>query len=161
MDKYVITKAEIDDIEGEYKQHFLNPNAERINKSLGDLTGITGLGFHVIEVAPKKESTEFHVHKYEDECIYILSGHAQVTIGDKIFQVQEGDFIGYRAGGLAHTMKNIGPLPLKCIVVGERLNHDVADYPKLNKRLYRNMGQPSDLVDIINVSNPNAAKKIK
>jgi uncharacterized cupin superfamily protein len=58
-------------------------------------------------------------------------------------------------------MKNIGPLPLKCIVVGERLNHDVADYPKLNKRLYRNMGQPSDLVDIINVSNPNAAKKIK
>jgi uncharacterized cupin superfamily protein len=45
-------------------------------------------------------------------------------------------------------------------VVGERLDHDVADYPNLNKRLYRNTGQPWELVDINNVSNPDAGKKV-
>lgn len=159
MDKYVVKKSEIDTMEGLFKQHHLNPNAERINKSLGDLTGITGLGFHIVEVPPNTESTEYHVHKYEDECVYVLSGQAEVEIGEQTFQVQEGDFIGYQAEGLAHTMKNTGTSPLKCIVVGERLNHDVADYPRLNKRLYRNVGQPWELVDIGNVSNPKAGKK--
>jgi uncharacterized cupin superfamily protein len=159
MEKYIITKSEIESLEGFEKKHYLNPNAQKINKSLGDLTGITGFGFHVIEVPPRKESTEYHLHHFEDECVYILSGIAEVEIGEEVYQVSEGDFIGYRAGGLAHTMKNIGNSPLKCIVVGERLEHDVADYPRLNKRLYRNVGQPWELVDISNVSYPNADKK--
>jgi uncharacterized cupin superfamily protein len=125
MDKYIITKTEIESMAGQDKQHYLNPNAKRINKSLGDLTGITGFGFHIIEVPPQKESTEYHVHQFEDECVYILSGTAEVIIGEESYQVSEGDFIGYRSGGLAHTMKNIGNTMLRCIVAGERLNHDV------------------------------------
>lgn len=159
MDKYIIKKTEIESLEGIEKQHYLNPNAQRINKSLGDLTGITGFGFHIIEVPPEKESTEYHVHKFEDECVYILSGIAEVVIGEDSYRVSEGDFIGYRSGGLAHTMKNIGNTLLRCIVVGERLDHDVADYPRLNKRLYRNVGQSWELVNISNVSYPNAGKK--
>ncbi len=107
-----ITKSEIESLEGIEKKHYLNPNAQRINKSLGDLTGITGFGFHVIEAPPRKESTEYHLHQFEDECVYVLSGMAEVEIGDEVYQVSEGDFIGYRAGGLAHTMKNIGSYPL-------------------------------------------------
>jgi len=159
MDKYIIKKTEIESMEGIEKQHYLNLNAQRINKSLGDLTGITGFGFHIIEVPPEKESTEYHVHQFEDECVYILSGIAEVVIGEDSYQVSEGDFIGYRSGGLAHTMKNIGHTLLRCIVVGERLDHDVADYPRLNKRLYRNVGQSWELVDISNVNYPNAGKK--
>lgn len=159
MEKYIVKQSEINAMEGVAKQHYLNENAQRINKSLGDLTGIKGFGFHLIEVPPYKESTEFHLHKFEDECVYILSGEAEVIIGDESYQVSEGDFIGYRANGLPHTMKNIGSHCLKCIVVGERLDHDVADYPNLNKRLYRNLGQPYELVDISNVSNPSAGKK--
>ena len=37
MDKYVLTKAEIEALSGVDKTHFLNPNAKRINKSLGDI----------------------------------------------------------------------------------------------------------------------------
>ena len=133
MSQYVIKKSEIEAMEGLSKQHFLNPNAQRINKSLGDLTGITGFGFHIIEVPPGKESTEYHLHYYEDECVYILSGSAKVVIGEEEFDVAEGDFIGYRAGGMAHTMINTGAEVLKCIVVGERLDHDVGDYPKMKK----------------------------
>jgi uncharacterized cupin superfamily protein len=66
MDKYLVTKEEIDDYEGLSKTHFLNDNAKRVNKSLGDLTGLTGFGFHIIEIEPGRESTEFHKHYHED-----------------------------------------------------------------------------------------------
>jgi uncharacterized cupin superfamily protein len=74
METYIIEKSEIESLEGLKKTHFLNKNAKRTNKSLGDLTGLTGFGFHIIEVPPGKESTEFHVHHFEDECTYVLSG---------------------------------------------------------------------------------------
>ncbi len=148
MSKYVVTQNEIEQMEGEKKTHFLNPNAVRTGKSLGDLTGISGFGFHLVEIKPDNESTEYHVHKFEDECVYILEGEAEVTIGTEISSVSQGDFIGYRACGLPHTMKNTGSSTLKCIVVGQRLAHDVADYPNKDKRLFRNQGQGWDLVDI-------------
>jgi len=106
------------------KSHFLNKDAQRSNKSLGDLTGLTGLGFHLIEVPPGKSSTEYHMHYFEDECTYVLSGTGTVTIGDETHAIAAGDFIGYRKGGLPHTMDNTGDEVLKCIVVGERLAHD-------------------------------------
>lgn len=159
MDTYIVRKTDIETFAGLDKQHFLNNNAQRNNKSLGDLTGITGFGFHLIEVPPGKESTEFHVHKFEDECVYILEGNAEITLGDEQHSVSAGDFIGYRANGLAHTMKNIGSTPLRCIVVGERLQHDVVDYPHLNKRLFSNAGEPKNLVDIANIEQANAGKK--
>lgn len=160
MDKYIVTRQEIEEYPGIEKIHFLNDNARRINKSLGDLTGLTGIGFHIIEVQPGHESTELHRHYYEDECVYILEGEAEATIGDQKYVVEAGDFIGYRAGGEAHSLKNTGSTVLKCIVVGQRIDHDVADYPNQKKRIYRNKGLQWNLVDIENISEPVAGKKI-
>ncbi len=157
--KYIIWKHEIEEMEGLAKTHYLNKNARRINKSLGDLAGLKNLGFHIIEVLPGYESTEYHLHFFEDECAYILSGNATVTIDEIDYEVSAGDFIGYPAGGLPHTMKNTGSEVLRCIVVGQRLIHDVGDYPRLGKRLYR-YGQSSDVVDINDISNPNFGRKI-
>ncbi|XQW86706.1 cupin domain-containing protein [Thalassotalea piscium] len=159
MDKYIVTKEQIEKLDGIPKKHFLNENAKRINKSLGDIAGLTGFGFHIIEIEPGHESTEFHKHYHEDECVYILEGTAEAQIGSEKFSVKAGDFIGYRAGGLAHTLINNGSFPLKCIVVGQRLDHDVGDYPKLNKRIYRQKNMPWNLVDIENIDEPNAGKK--
>jgi uncharacterized cupin superfamily protein len=54
---------------------------------------------------------------------------------------------------------NDGDETLKAIVVGQRLDHDVADYPRLKKRIYRNKGQAWDLVDLENIDHPVAGKK--
>lgn len=159
MDKYFLSKKEIDEYEGIQKTHFLNQNARRVNKSLGDMTGITGFGFHIIEVAPGCETTEMHKHYHEDECVYILQGAAEAYIGDEVFQVGAGDFLGYRAGGLGHALKNTGSEILRCIVVGQRLDNDVADYTRLQKRIYRQKNMPWNLVDISNVLEPTAGKK--
>ena len=146
-DRYIVTAAEIAATEGTAKTHFLNEGAKRANISLGDLTGLTGLGFHIIEVQPGFESTEYHVHHHEDECTYVLAGTGEVVIGEETHAIGPGDFIGYRAGGLAHTMKNTGTEVLRCIVVGQRLDHDVADYPNKGKRIFRNKGLPWTLGD--------------
>lgn len=153
-DTYLITAGEIETLKGQSKVHFLNPNAKRLNKSLGDLTGLTGLGFHIIEVQPGDETTEYHVHHFEDEAVFVLNGTATATIGDQDHPIGPGDFLGYRAGGLAHTIINTGAEVLRLIVVGQRLPHDVGDYPKKRKRIWRNPGLPWDVADLDNVENP-------
>lgn len=159
MNGYVVRKEEIEEMEGTHKTHFLNPEAKRINKSLGDLTGLTGLGFHIIEVPPGHESTELHVHHYEEECLYVLEGKAKATVGETGFEINPGDYVGYRASGKAHKLENIGDSVLKCIVVGQRLSHDVADYPRAQKRLYRNNGMVWDMVDHDDLKHPRGGSK--
>ena len=159
-EKYVLTKEEIESWSGVEKTHFLNPKAQRRNKSLGDLTGLKGLGFHIIEIEPGFDSTEFHVHYHEEECIYVLAGTADAIVGDETFKVKEGDFIGYRAAGKPHMLVNTGDSTLKCIVVGQRLDHDVGDYPSLKKRIYRHKGLKWNLVDHEHINdNFTAGKK--
>jgi len=157
--EYIIRHDAIEQMEGLAKTHFLNKNAQRINKSLGDLVGLKNLGFHIIEVLPGFESTEYHLHHFEEECVYILAGNATVTIDEVDYKVGAGDFVGYPAGGLPHTMKNTGSDVLRCIVVGQRLLHDVGDFPKLGKRIYR-YGKSDDLVDLSDIANPSLGKKI-
>lgn len=158
-EKYLIRREEIDAWHGTEKVHFLNSSARRINKSLGDATGLRDFGFHLIEVPPGYKSTELHKHFHEDECVFILEGNGKATIGDEVFDIGPGDFIGYRAGGEAHDLSNTGNGPLRCIVVGSRLQHDVADYPRLNKRIFRNQGLPWTLVDTHNLERVEGAGK--
>ncbi|MBV7379457.1 cupin domain-containing protein [Maritimibacter dapengensis] len=158
-DVYLVKAEEIAAMEGLSKSHFLNDNAQRVNKSLGDVTGLTGIGFHIIEVEPGHETTEFHRHYHEDECVYVLSGTATARIGEDEHDIGPGDFIGYRKGGAAHSILNTGTETLRCIIVGERLSHDVGDYPDKGKRIYRQAGMPWNLVDMDAITEPKGGAK--
>lgn len=148
MDSYIVRKKTIAALNGKKKTHFLNSKAKRLDKSLGDFTGLTGLGFHLVEIKPGCESSEYHRHLYEDECVYILQGEATVRIGDHKRKVGVGDFIGFRANGMAHQLINDGHVILKYIVIGQRLEHDIVEYPEKRKRLFRKNGQSVNLVDL-------------
>jgi uncharacterized cupin superfamily protein len=128
-------------MEATRRVHFLNPNAVRLNKSLGDAVGLQRIGIHLISVAPGERSTEFHVHHYEEEAIYVLSGQGTATLGDQSHRIGPGDFIGCPTNGIAHEMINDGSEPLVCLVVGQRLEQDISDYPRHAKRLYRHSGE--------------------
>jgi uncharacterized cupin superfamily protein len=144
---YLLSGDEIAVMDALDKIHFLNPDARRLNKSLGDAAGLTGFGFHLVEVRPGDQTTEHHFHHNEDECVFVLSGTATAFIGDEDHQIGPGDFIGYRKGGLPHSIKNTGSETFRYIMVGERLSHDVCDYTRLGKRMYRMAGTAKDLVD--------------
>ena len=137
---YLSAKA-IAEMAGEKKVHFLNENAVRLNKSLGDAVGLNNIGVHLITVYPGHFSTEFHVHHFEEECIYVLSGQGVAMLGEESHPIGPGDFIGCPLNGAAHCMKAEGSEPLVCLVVGQRLPQDVSDYPNFKTRLYRSNGE--------------------
>jgi uncharacterized cupin superfamily protein len=151
--KLLLTAADIEQIAGERKIHFLNPNAVRINKSLGDAVGLNHIGVHIIHVEPGRETTEYHIHHYEEECVYVLSGSATAIIGDNCYKIGPGDFIGLPRNTVAHNIINDGDETLVCLVMGQRLAQDVSDYPNQGKRLYRNSGQ-WDLVEHNTIVDP-------
>lgn len=157
--KYLVKKQDIEKSDKQQKVHFLNSNAQCTHRSLGDLTGLTGFGFHIMEVQPGHDTTEFHFHYNEDECVYVLSGEGRAQIGDDVFTVSEGDFMGYRKGGLAHTIKNVGPDVLRCIVVGQRLDSDVVDYPEKGKRIFRTQGLKWKVANISDLEDRPVIKK--
>ncbi|WP_308915734.1 cupin domain-containing protein [Jannaschia sp. LMIT008] len=158
-DTYLLRAADIEAMAGRDKTHFLNPDARRRNRSLGDATGLTGLGIHLIEVEPGHETTEYHRHHHEDEAVFVLSGTATATTGDEDHPIGPGDFVGYRAGGLAHTIRNTGTATLRLLVMGQRLPHDVGDYPRRGKRIYRQAGLAPDLVDMDAIEHPAMGAK--
>ncbi len=155
MDKHklLLKATDIAAMPGEKRIHFLNSNAIRINKSLGDAVGLTQLGVHIISVKPGHDTTEYHKHFYEEECVYILSGRGTAIIDGEYHTVGPGDFLGFPRNTAAHNIINDGDEMLQCLIMGQRLEQDVADYPEKNKRLYRNSGQ-WDLVDITDIKEP-------
>lgn len=136
-----LSAADIEALKGARKSHFLNPDAVRLNRSLGDEVGLDRLGIHLITVPPGHYSTEYHFHHYEEECIYILSGSGIATIGDERQRIAQGDFLGFPVNGTPHDMYNDGEEDLVCLVAGQRLEQDIVDYPRRRKRLYRNSGE--------------------
>ena len=116
--------------------------------------GLNHLGVHIIQVEPGKDTTEYHKHLYEEECVYVLSGKATLIIEGDTYPFEKGDFVGLPRNTAAHTIFNDGDEMLICLVMGQRLDQDVSDYPNKAKRLYRNSGV-WNLVDIEHISNPN------
>jgi uncharacterized cupin superfamily protein len=156
MRNLILKSQQIEAMEGEERIHFLNPNAQRVRKSLGDEVGLKKIGVHVIYVEPGRDTTEYHKHYHEEECISVLSGKGTLTIDGEDFLFEKGDFVGFPADTIAHGLKNTGTETLVCLVMGQRLDQDVADYPNQNKRLYRNNGK-WDLVDFENINDPRKA----
>lgn len=151
--KLLLKAADIDNMPGERKVHFLNPNAVRLNKSLGDAVGLNHIGVHMISVEPGRDTTEYHIHYYEEECVYVLSGRGLLVVDGDEYQMEKGDFAGFPRNTAAHNIVNNGTETLVCLVMGQRLEQDVADYPNQEKRLYRNSGE-WNLVDLKDISNP-------
>lgn len=151
--KLILRAKDIENMEGDRRVHFLNPNADRRRKSLGDAVGLNHIGVHIIEVEPGKDTTEYHKHYYEEECLYVLSGEGTLVIEGESFPFEKGDFVGFPANTAAHSLKNTGSQTLIFLVMGQRLQQDVADYPNQQKRLYRNSGR-WDLVDLEHITDP-------
>ena len=156
MSNLILKSKQIEEMKGELRVHFLNSNAERIRKSIGAEVGLRKIGVHIIYVEPGKDSTEYHKHHHEEECIYVLSGKGTLTIEGEEYIFEKGNFVGFPANTAAHALKNTGTETLVYLIMGQRLEQDLEDYPAKNKRLYRDNGK-WDLVDMENISDPRKA----
>lgn len=121
--------------------HPLDSGAVRHTRSLGDATGLTSMGVHLVRLAPGAVSTVYHFHHHDEEWLYVLSGRGVAEIGDEKFEVGPGDFMGFVAGSVSHLLSNPHQEDLVYLVGGNRLPYDVCDYPRIRKRRYRLNGQ--------------------
>lgn len=158
QDTYYLSSEKISELPNKLRTHFLNENAQRRERSLGKATGMEEVDFSIIEIYPGDESTEHHKHYHEEECLFVLEGKGTALIGHETHQVKAGDFIGYRKGGLAHSLRNTGDTTLRCIAVRQRKAHDVSDYPRLGKRLFRNKELTWNMVDLTVIDRPFGAQ---
>lgn len=143
----LLRSAAIADMKGNTKAHLLNPEAIRTSKSLGAATGLKDLGFHIYTVMPGREYSEYHRHLYEEQCFYVLSGSGEVTIDERKYAIEAGDFIGFPKNGAAHTILNNSNDTLTFICARINLEQDICEYPRKMKRLYMN-GAEEVLVNI-------------
>ena len=126
-------------------QHPFNPNGVRNTRGLSDAVGMKQLGVHLVRLEPGRESTEYHTHSHDEEWVYILSGRGTTEIGGRKVEVKAGDFMGFVAGSLPHTMTNPFEVDLVYLVGGTRQAYDVVDYPRRGVRSYKYDGKRDNI----------------
>ncbi len=126
--------------------HPLNPRSEIYLRALGALAGLQRTGILIGRVPPGQESFIYHSHQLEEEFIYILSGRGIAEIGDLETEVRPGDFMGFPTPSVGHHLRNPFEVDLVYLMGGEHLPVDIADFPRLRKRLVRN-GSEFQVVD--------------
>jgi uncharacterized cupin superfamily protein len=127
--------------------HPWNPESLMLGTQLARSVGLRRTGVNLIRIPAGKESFAYHSHHHEEEWLYILSGRAVALIDDVEYDVGAGDFIGFPAPSVAHHLRNPGPDELVYLVGGENRENEIADFPRLGKRIVRR-GKDVEVVDL-------------
>jgi uncharacterized cupin superfamily protein len=137
----------------ETQKHPLNPKSELHGFSLSELTGLKRCGLYLIRIPPGKESFAYHSHRVQEEFFYALSGRAVAEVDGKEYEVGPGDFMGFPTPSLAHHLRNPFEEDFVYLSGGEKGPVEVADFPRLGKRMVFAGGEPM-LADIAAFTRP-------
>jgi uncharacterized cupin superfamily protein len=143
--KYLIKADEVAEGASRFS-HPWNPNSEIIGTRLGVLVGLSRTGVNWTRVPAGKESFIYHSHYREEEWIYIISGRGLAEIDGAEFEVTAGDFMGFPTPAVAHHLRNPYDEDLIYLVGGESHEVEVANFPRLGKRMLR-LGQNVEIYD--------------
>jgi uncharacterized cupin superfamily protein len=148
MDKgrFLVRAAEISEEMSRFS-HPWNPNSEVVGARLSSLAGLSRVGVSLARVPAGKESFAYHSHYREEEWIYVVSGRGVAEIDDEEFEVSTGDFMGFPTPSVAHHLRNPYEEDLLYLVGGENRDVEVADFPRLSKRMLRR-GQDVEVYEV-------------
>lgn len=146
-DKPYLVRADDVKAAAESFSHPWNPNSRVIGTHLSPMAGLQRTGLSLVRVPAGKESFAYHLHHREEEWIYILSGRGTAEIDEKEYEVGPGDFMGFPSATVAHHLRNTGVEDLVYLTGGENLEHEIADFPRLGRRMVR-MGRHIDVFDL-------------
>ncbi|GAB3413551.1 cupin domain-containing protein [Massilia agilis] len=132
---HLIRAAEVKSAEGEFS-HPWNPKSRLIGTHLSKAAGLQRAGVSIVRIPAGHESFAYHAHHREEEWVYILSGRGMADVDDKQYEVAAGDFLGFPTS-VAHHMRNPFDEDLVYLMGGENLDTEIADFPRLGKRMVR------------------------
>ena len=121
---------------GRHLRHPWNENSDIFLKPLSRLAGLKRAALSLARVPPGKESFAYHTHERDEEFIYILSGHGRAEIGEDVFEVGPGDFMGFPApDGPPHHLTNPYDDDLIYLMGGESSGYDIGHFPRLGRHI--------------------------
>ena len=138
-EKFLLRASAQKSQEGRFS-HPWNDRSEVRGTMLGKCLGLTRTGVSIIRLAGGKESFVYHSHQREEEWIYILAGRGVAEIDEEEFEVAAGDFMAFPTPSVAHHLRNPFAEELVYLVGGENLDMEIADFPRLGKRMIRKPG---------------------
>ena len=98
-------------------------------RSLSDHTGIKSLLVHHEVLEPGRSASAAHYHSRKEEIMLVLSGRPSVWIEGEVFELEPGDFVGFKAGDArAHRLINTSTEPVSFLTIGTHLEDDVVTY---------------------------------
>jgi uncharacterized cupin superfamily protein len=132
-DPHIVRTAGLDWSKVWRGRHPFNPASEMRILPLGDRTGLTRLGVHLMRIPPGKESFIPHNHAVQEEFVFVVSGAGEVVLDGIAHAVGAGDFMGFPTDGVVHSLRATGPEDLVYLTGGERTAVEVSDMPTLGK----------------------------
>jgi uncharacterized cupin superfamily protein len=137
---YLVRADQVKAAEGSFS-HPWNPQSLLVGSHLSKLGGLARTGVSIVRVPAGHESFAYHAHHREEEWIYVLSGRAMADIDDAQYELGPGDFVAFPTPSVAHHLRNPFGEDLVYLMGGENLAFDVADFPRLGKRMVKLEGQ--------------------
>ena len=93
------------------------------------------MALSIARVPPGKESFVYHAHERDEDFLCILSGRGRAEIGDRVFEVGPGDFMGFPTPSVGHHLINPYDEDLVYLMGGEHSGFDIGSFPKVGKKL--------------------------
>jgi len=134
--RYLLRAKQIESKEQSFS-HPWNPSSRIIGTHVSRLLGLERTGISVVKVPSGKESFTYHSHMREEEWIYILAGRGIAEIDGGEYEVGPGDFMAFPTPSVAHHLRNPFAEELRYLMGGEHLQVEIAEFPRLNKRMIR------------------------
>jgi uncharacterized cupin superfamily protein len=137
---HLVRADQVKAAEGSFS-HPWNPQSLLVGSHLSKLGGLARTGVSIVRVPAGHESFAYHAHHREEEWIYVLSGRAMADIDDAQYELGPGDFVAFPTPSVAHHLRNPFDEDLVYLMGGENLAFEVADFPRLGKRMVKLEGQ--------------------
>lgn len=134
--KYLLRAADIRAAE-ETASHPWNPKSLLIGTHLSREAGLQRAGISRVRVPAGHESCVYHAHHREEEWVYVLAGRAIAEIDGAEYEVGPGDFMAFPTPSVAHHLRNPFDEDLVYLVGGENCDCEIADFPRLDRRMVR------------------------
>jgi uncharacterized cupin superfamily protein len=116
--------------------HPQNPRSE-VRQTWLSRPALRRVSAGIATMPPGRESFVLHVHRHDEEWMYVLSGRGSAELGGETLELAPGDFLGFPAGGAPHLTRAAPDAELTYLQGGDAWTRDtieIVDFPGLGLR---------------------------
>ena len=134
----MVQKVNIDTVIGH--ELVIERTGEKLStaKSLSDMFDLTEVLVHQEVLLPGRRASSFHFHSEKEEMFYVLAGRPSLLVGDRITDLEPGDFIGFTPSKKTpHMLFNRSAEPATVLTIGTHSSTDEITY--LEQKMFHHL----------------------